>query len=287
MRGLIGVALVTVLFAGVLSAQAEQAWLGLKLEVVEPADAKKLGIEGGLKVTRVDEKSPAAAAGFEVGDVILSAGQDTVATIEQMRGVMDRKRPGDELSFGVRRANGRSEPLIVTLGSVADKDDKFADDAKVKELRERLRELDAERRRIREELDDRLEKLRGGKAAPETTPTPEPEPVEPEVKPETHTPKRVEVKVTIGASFVNLSAKESTELKVDGGMRVTEVSQGGAAEEAGLKVDDIVVTVDGGSIAGTGELRTLLAARKAGDKLELEVIRKGKRVSLSVVLRAK
>jgi S1-C subfamily serine protease len=280
--------LLMVLGAGLLSAQADQAWLGLKLEVVETADAKKLGIDGGLKVTRVDANSPAAEAGVEIGDILLSAGEDTLTTIEQMKTIMAAKRPGDILSLGVRRNNGRNEPMMITLGSVADKDDKFKDDARVKELRDRLRELDAERRRVREELDERLKQLGAGKADPEVKPTPEPQPeVKPEVKPETHKPERVELKVTLDASFVNVSAAEAEELKIDGGIRVTAVTQGGAAEEAGLKVDDVVILVDSDSVAGTGDLRSKLADRKPGDRLEIEVLRKDKRVKLTVVLRAK
>jgi serine protease Do len=111
--------------------------------------------------------------------------------------------------------------------------------------------------------------------------------VQPEVKPETHKPDRVELKVTVQATFVNLSASEAAELKVDGGIRVTAVSAGGAAEEGGLKVDDVVVQLDGGSVTGTGDLRTTLAGRNPGDRIELEVIREGKRVKLTIVLRAK
>lgn len=269
-------------------AQSDSAWLGVALEVVEGAEAKSLGIDGGLKVTRVDDGSPAKEAGLETGDVILSAGEDAITTIEQMRTVMEDKRPGDLLSLGVRRSNGRNEPMLITLGSTNDKDDEFSDDARVKELRERLRDLDAERRKIREQLDERLEELRSGKADKETDTPPEPTPeVKPDVKPETHKPERVEVKVTMGASFVNLSAEESTEAGIEGGVRVTKVRTGGAAAEAGLQVDDVLVYVDSTTITGTGELRTLLADRKPGDRMEIEVIRKGKRQTLTLVLRAK
>jgi S1-C subfamily serine protease len=266
----------------------DEAWLGVALEVVEGADARKLGIEGGLKVTRVDANSPAAKGGLEAGDVILSAGETSVTTIEKMREIMDAKRPGDMLSLGVRRANGRNEPLLITLGAVSDKDDKFADDARVKELRERLRDLDAERRKIREQLDQRLEELRTGKANKETETPPDstPDP-QPESEPETHKPDRVQIKVTIGASFVNLTLEESTEAGIEGGIRVKTVSTGGAAAEAGLRVDDVVVSVDKVAITGTGELRTLLSERKPGDHLEIEVLRSGKRVKLTLVLRAK
>ena len=282
------VALLLTLGASTVFAQSDSAWLGVALEVVEGAEAKKLGIDGGLKVTRVDDNSPAAKAGLETGDIILSAGEDGITTIEQMRTVMEGKRPGDLLSLGVRRANGRNEPMLITLGSSNDKNDEFADDARVKELRERLRDLDSERRKISEQLDERLEELRTGKADKETDTPPEREPeAKPDVKPETHEPERVEVKVSMGASFVNLTNEESADAGIEGGVRVTKVRTGGAAAEAGLQVDDILVFVDSTTVTGTGELRTLLSERKPGDRLEVEVIRKGKRHTLTLVLRAK
>ncbi|MCA8914461.1 MAG: PDZ domain-containing protein [Planctomycetes bacterium] len=273
--------------ATALAAQSGTAWLGVKLEVVDAPEAKKLGIDGGLKVTRVDDKSPAAEAGLVKGDIVLSAGEDTITTIEQMRDVIAAKRPGDMLSLGVRHENGRSEPLMITLGSTADKDDKFGDDAKVKDLRERLRDLDAERRRLQEDLDRRLAELRAGKADKDTTKPTTEEPADPEVKPDSHQPERVTLKVTMGASFVNLEAAESKKLDIEGGIRVTNVTRGGAAEEAGLKVDDVVVFANSDTVTGTGELRVLLAKHEPGDRLELEVIRDGKRKNLTVVLRAK
>ena len=63
--GFLFVALMLTLGAGTAFGQSDTAWLGVALEVVEGADAKKLGIDGGLKITRVDEKSPAAKAGLE------------------------------------------------------------------------------------------------------------------------------------------------------------------------------------------------------------------------------
>ena len=283
------VMILTLMCASQLVAQSGDAWLGIKVKVVEDADARKMGIDGGLKVTRVDDKSPAKQAGIEVGDIILSAGEETITTVEGMGNVMRDKRAGDMLSLGVRRSNGRTEPLMITLGSVKDKDDKFGDDARVKELRERLRDLDAERRRVKEDLDNRLNELAKGKAdkVEEPTPSTEDPEKEPAVKPETHKPDRVKLGVTMGASFVNLDAEESKAAGIEGGIRVTNVAQGGAAAEAGLKVDDIVVYVNSDVLTGTGDLRTLLAEHNPGDKLELEIIREGKRKQLTLVLRAK
>lgn len=291
MRHLTRIVLVmAVMFAaGTVTAQANTPWLGCGLQVVEAADARRMGIEGGLKVTRVDDKSPAKDAGLEVGDIILSAGQSTVTTIDAMRAVLKDLRPGDLLSLGVRRGNGRNEPLIVTLGTQPGKDDPFADDAKVKELRKKLGDLDAERRRTANELERRLEDLRSGKANKETQPQPvpprveEPAPAKPE--PKVIEPERATLTVTMGASFVNLTPEESKRHGIEGGVKASTITDNGAAAEAGLKEGDILVKAGGEAVGGTGHMRTLLAGMKAGDKLELEVLRAGKRVTVTVVLR--
>ncbi|MBE7492128.1 MAG: PDZ domain-containing protein [Planctomycetes bacterium] len=271
-------------------AQTNTPWLGVGLQVVEAEDARKMGIEGGLKVTRVDDKSPAKEAGLEVGDIILSAGQSTITSIEAMRKELADKRPGDVLSLGVRRANGRNEPLIVVLGAQGAKDDRFGDDAKVRELRKKLSELDAERRRTAAELERRLEDLRSGKANPETAPQPpqprveepaNPKPAEPKVT----EPERATLGVTLNASFLNLTPEESRALGIEGGIKASSVSAGGAAAEGGLKEGDVITRANGEAMTGTGHLRTMLSRMKAGDKLELEVLRGGKKVNLTLVLR--
>lgn len=290
MRLLNSIALViaVMLVSTQLTAQSNTPWLGCGLQVVEQADATKMGIEGGLKVTRVDANSPAKEAGLEVGDIILSAGQTTITSIDGMRKELAERRPGDLLSLGVRRANGRNEPLIVTLGSQPGKDDKFADDAKVKELRKKLAEQDAERRKTAQELERRLEDLRSGKANKETQPQPaqprvEETPARPE--PKVVEPERATLGVSMGASFLNLTPEESRKLGIEGGIKASSIVANGAASEAGLKEGDIIVKAGGEALSGTGQMRTLLAGMKPGDKLELEVLRSGKRQTMTVVLR--
>ena len=59
--------------------KVERGWLGLQIQEVTPEIARGLGLPkaGGALVARVGAGSPAAAAGFAPGDVVLSAnGQD-------------------------------------------------------------------------------------------------------------------------------------------------------------------------------------------------------------------
>jgi serine protease Do len=76
------------------------AWSGLQVQPVTPYLASRLGIEkpGGLVVSRVDPKSPAVAAGLQVGDIIYKVNGEAVNTAEDAQrsifgaGVGDRVR---------------------------------------------------------------------------------------------------------------------------------------------------------------------------------------------------
>ncbi len=68
----------------------------------------------------------------------------------------------------------------------------------------------------------------------------------------------------------------------DKGVVVLGVSPGGPAEKAGLKTDDILVKLNGNSLAGGGKasndkLTAIMSEVKPGDKVSIEYLRDGKR----------
>lgn len=65
---------------------------------------------------------------------------------------------------------------------------------------------------------------------------------------------------------------------------VNEVSAGSAAEKAGIKAGDIIVSVDGRAIKSFQELRAKVATMGAGAKVELGLIRDGDKKTLNVTL---
>ncbi|GAA5218886.1 DegQ family serine endoprotease [Corallincola platygyrae] len=69
------------------------------------------------------------------------------------------------------------------------------------------------------------------------------------------------------------------------GAFVNQVFEGSAAEEAGLKAGDIIVSVDGQMIKSFGELRAKIATRGAGSQVKLGVIRDGDQVDFMVTLK--
>ncbi|MBP7052391.1 MAG: Do family serine endopeptidase [Phycisphaerae bacterium] len=70
----------------------------------------------------------------------------------------------------------------------------------------------------------------------------------------------------------------------DRGAMVTKVVEGSPAEKAGVKVDDIVVELEGEPVAGATELMNKVAMRKPGTDVNLTVLRDGKRRKLTVTL---
>jgi serine protease Do len=70
----------------------------------------------------------------------------------------------------------------------------------------------------------------------------------------------------------------------DKGAMVAEVVDGSPAEKAGLKVDDIVVELQGETVVGANELMNRVAMYKPGTDVELTVLRDGKRKTITVTL---
>ena len=68
------------------------------------------------------------------------------------------------------------------------------------------------------------------------------------------------------------------------GAYVTEVTPGDPAEEAGIRPEDIIVSLDGEAIGDPTDLTTGLARRQPGENVTLGVIRDGRRLNVEVEL---
>lgn len=68
------------------------------------------------------------------------------------------------------------------------------------------------------------------------------------------------------------------------GLIIRTVSPGSPAESAGLSVNDIVLSLDGAPVGDPGAFSEMIRKRKAGDTLELGIIRKGKPDTAKVTL---
>jgi S1-C subfamily serine protease len=97
------------------------AYLGAQLTTLTAglAERYEVGADGGAVVLDVAPGGPAETAGIEAGDVIVSIGETTVTTVEDLMGELRRSEPGDVLSVVVVR-DQEERSISVTLAERPD-----------------------------------------------------------------------------------------------------------------------------------------------------------------------
>jgi serine protease Do/serine protease DegQ len=71
---------------------------------------------------------------------------------------------------------------------------------------------------------------------------------------------------------------------VDRGALVSDVQAGSAAEEAGVRVDDIIVSVDDRKIDDSRALLNAIGVKRSGDTVRIELLRDGDRKTVTATL---
>jgi len=74
------------------------------------------------------------------------------------------------------------------------------------------------------------------------------------------------------------------DLGVTEGAIVPQVMEGSPAEEAGIRAGDVIVGVNGRAVKGASDLRNRVGLLRAGDKVRLELIRDGKRRTVTATI---
>ncbi|MFC3608683.1 DegQ family serine endoprotease [Stutzerimonas tarimensis] len=85
---------------------------------------------------------------------------------------------------------------------------------------------------------------------------------------------------------VNRDLAESFGLERPAGALIAQVVAGGPAEKGGLRVGDVILSVNGQAVVMSGDLPYLVGSSKPGTKVRLEVVRDGKRHNLDVAIGA-
>lgn len=79
--------------------------------------------------------------------------------------------------------------------------------------------------------------------------------------------------------------KKAKELGVVDGVLVAEIVEGGSAAGSDMKVDDVIVGIDGKKVRTFADLQEALAKHRPGDKVSVKVIRDKKEKSVEVTLK--
>lgn len=89
----------------------------------------------------------------------------------------------------------------------------------------------------------------------------------------------------IAGTNITSAATEKYDLKVSQGALIMEVADRSTAKQAGLKEGDVITAIDGHSISTMSDLQETISTHKPGDKVRASVDRKGKSLTLDMVLK--
>ena len=79
--------------------------------------------------------------------------------------------------------------------------------------------------------------------------------------------------------------KEEPDLGTMEGVYVAEVTDGGAAAEAGIEKGDVITAVDGQKITKFGELTAVMANKRPGEKITITYLHNKKKMTKTVTLK--
>ncbi len=82
----------------------------------------------------------------------------------------------------------------------------------------------------------------------------------------------------------NLDEELKDYLKTDYGVLITEIASGGPAEKAGLKPEDVILSLDGRKMEEESQFRQFLSVKRPDEVIKVEVLRKGRHRTFSVTL---
>jgi len=225
--------------------------------------------EGGALVKNVVDDSPAAKAGVKDGDVIVGFGGDVVRGPAKVTEKLRAAKPGDKVTLDVRR-DGKVQKMSVELGErpflrwrMGPGDYAPLSEEAQADLEKSLKSLDEQM----PDLQKRLGKMKF------------------------YAPGRHGLMV-LGRNkpLLGIEMIETTpELRVamggtkDAGVLVGKVLPGTAAEKAGLRVGDLILSVEGEKVSDAGELSEAIG-KQEGKTVDIDVIRDKKPVRVKAVL---
>ncbi|MGD2109571.1 MAG: PDZ domain-containing protein [Phycisphaerae bacterium] len=239
----------------------KQGWLGVSIgNVPEELVDRYDDADEGVIILEVVEDSPADDAGLRTHDIILEVDDDDVdASVQKAVELIKKHGPGDKIEIEVLR-EGKENDFVVKLGDRSagllafgegarddGDDDEFDDD------------FDDEDDVVffsgDDDDDEDVKFIRAGRG-------------------------------WLGVSIDNVPESLATQLDIeDRGVLVIDVVDGSPADRGGLKVYDIILSVDDDDVGGdTGRAVDLIKARKPGDEVDIVVLRGGDEKELEVEL---
>ena len=89
----------------------------------------------------------------------------------------------------------------------------------------------------------------------------------------------------VSGQAVNAEMAKALNLKTVGGVIIRQVTKGSPGQTAGLRINDIIISVNGRKVSDIQALRFRLATMEIGKSVQLSIIRRSKPLKLTMLLR--
>lgn len=243
------------------------AWLGVSLEEVGAGDVSRLRLaeERGALVRNVEPDSPAAEAGLQADDVIVSYQGQPVQSAAQLARLVRETPGGRKVALEVSRG-GSLQKLAATLSE--DRQVNWPGD------------LDFD-------FDVPMPAIVARPPRPPRGPKP-PAPPVPAAPPadilrEFGPFGDMDLwgrRARLGLMYQELGEQLAGYFKVEGGLLVTSVNDGSPAAQAGVKAGDVILRINGKDIRSSEDLREELDRTEPGQEVTLGLQREGRALEL-------
>jgi membrane-associated protease RseP (regulator of RpoE activity) len=251
--GVISVLLPLLIFWGCMESDAatkressRRAWLGVAVQDLTPRLARSmdLRITEGALVSEVVKNSPADSAGIKEKDIIVEFAGRLIYDADDLLTTMQKQDPGTRVELTVVR-KGEKKKIRLTLGK-------------------RPRRLEA---RVVPRLGEFEFHLRP-----------------PRIDGSLHLPGIGQPRQVLGLELMELNDQlaEYFQVPEGDGVLIKYVEKNSAAEKAGLKAGDIILSVGKKRVNDVGDVDRALRRYTEGDKVEIEILRKGSKKTVTV-----
>jgi type II secretory pathway component PulC len=229
---------------GYVNDENDHAYLGVYVEGAAEG--------GGVKLGEIVPGSPAEKAGLKAGDVIVALNDHTIGNEEELRSAIAEIGVGQKAKVTFLR-EGEKRRTSARLAKSPGEDEAGED--------EKAEKAEKGERAEKEKAEKAEKSAKSHVAAPvELTPA-----------------EPAQAAGSGGFLGVQLGAGE-------GGVAVSSVIGGTAAEKAGLQAGDVIVAVDGNNVESPESLTEAIRAHQPGDTIRLTVERDGERMKIKATL---
>lgn len=253
------------------------AQIGVTVDDLSAQDLKAAaGAPSGVRIADVDQESPASKAGIRQGDIVVDVDGERVRSARQFSRLIQETPGGQTVKLGVVR-EGKRQAIDVTpeargFGFGPDSD-RIAREVErsMRDLEPRLRELEPRLRELEprfRELEPRLREFqfRG--------------PMDFNFD---WAPRMTSPRGRLGVQLNELTPQLAEYFGAkDGGVLVASVTENSAADKAGVKAGDVIVSIDGGRVRRTDDLIDGLRDREG--EISVGILRDKKESTLKATI---